>query len=429
MTEIRITVENLSPEGGTVLTPFWFGVHDEGFDLFEIGETASEGLERIAEDGTFMTIAEELVAADPEGLGGIVTGAAGPIATEETASVNVGIADSTDTRFLSLAAMLLPSNDAFVGTEEEIALYDEAGDFLGTQTITFLGTDVLDAGTEVNTEMDAAFINQGQNDDGIEEGGVIAAHPGFNGSLGLPDPEFEQIILGGTNAFGEFIDPVIADFTQPGAQIAAVTIEEVIVTLGTDGDDSLSVSFDGLNRIDGGEGEDTVDIDAALAGLEVVRAGTGFRFIEADGDEVEVGGVEQIDFTDASLGVTTDAAAVAIGLLYDIALDREADAAGLAFWTEILLGGQSIASIADAFVASGEFAAAGGDASDSDALLDFVYQNAVERGPDEGGAAFWAAQLAEDDFDAGDLIAAFVGASETETVNAETIEDGFLILA
>ncbi|MEM6355732.1 MAG: spondin domain-containing protein, partial [Pseudomonadota bacterium] len=104
MTEIRITVENLSPEGGTVLTPFWFGVHDEGFDLFEIGETASEGLERIAEDGTFMTIAEELVAADPEGLGGIVTGAAGPIATEETASVNVGIADSTDTRFLSLAA-------------------------------------------------------------------------------------------------------------------------------------------------------------------------------------------------------------------------------------------------------------------------------------------------------------------------------------
>ncbi|MEL7171401.1 MAG: spondin domain-containing protein, partial [Pseudomonadota bacterium] len=250
MTEIRITVENLSPEGGTFLTPFWFGLHDEGFDLFEVGGEASEGLERIAEDGTFMAIAEELIAADPEGQGGIVTGAAGPIATAETTSVNVDVVDGSATQYISLAAMLLPSNDAFVGTEEEIALFDDEGNFLGTQTVTFLGSDVLDAGTEVNTEMDAAFINQAMDDAGIEEGGVIAAHPGFNGSAGLPEPEFDEIILGGTNAFGEFIDPTVADFTLPGAGVAEITIQEVIVPEGGEEDDSLEVTFGGLDRVD-----------------------------------------------------------------------------------------------------------------------------------------------------------------------------------
>ncbi|MEL6766898.1 MAG: spondin domain-containing protein [Pseudomonadota bacterium] len=429
MTEIRITVENLSPEGGTFLTPFWFGLHDEGFDLFEVGGETSEGLERIAEDGTFMAIAEELIAADPEGQGGIVTGAAGPIATAETTSVNVDVADGSATRFISLAAMLLPSNDAFVGTEEEIALFDEDGNFLGTQTVTFLGSDVLDAGTEVNTEMDAAFINQSMDDAGVEEGGVIAAHPGFNGSAGLPAPEFEQIILGGTNAFGETIDPTIADFTLPGAGIAEITIQEVIVTEGGDDDDSLEVSFGGLDRVDGGDGTDSVSVDTALAGLSVLRAGTGFRFADGAGDEVEIGNIEQIDFTDASLAVTTDAAAVAIALIYQTALGREADAGGLAFWTGELADGQSVGEIADAFVSSAEFGSAGGDASDIDGLLELVYGNAVGRGPDDAGATFWGDRLGDDDFDAGDLVAAFAQAGETSEVNADAIEDGFLILA
>ncbi|MEO1531184.1 MAG: spondin domain-containing protein [Pseudomonadota bacterium] len=429
MTEIRITVENLSPEGGTFLTPFWFGLHDEGFDLFEVGGEASEGLERIAEDGTFMAIAEELIAADPEGQGGIVTGAAGPIATAETTSVNVDVVDGSATQYISLAAMLLPSNDAFVGTEEEIALFDDEGNFLGTQTVTFLGSDVLDAGTEVNTEMDAAFINQAMDDAGIEEGGVIAAHPGFNGSAGLPEPEFDQIILGGANAFGEFIDPTVADFTLPGAGVAEITIQEVIVTEGGDEDDSLEVTFGGLDRVDGGAGTDSVTVDTALSGLTVLRAGTGFRFADANGDEVEVGNVEEITFSDATLAVTTDAAAVAIALIYQTALGREADAGGLAFWAAELAGGLSIGAIADAFVASAEFGSAGGEASDADGLLEFVYDNAVGRGPDEAGEAFWTDRLDDDDFDAGDLVAAFAQADETAEVNADAIEDGFLILA
>ncbi|MEM1343199.1 MAG: spondin domain-containing protein, partial [Pseudomonadota bacterium] len=116
MTTLRITVTNDSPTGGTFLTPFWFGLHDGGFDLFDVGGTTAPGLEAIAEDGTFSAIVDDLLGANPEGQGGVITGAAGPIATAETTFANIDVTDPTLTPLLSLAAMVLPSNDAFVGT-------------------------------------------------------------------------------------------------------------------------------------------------------------------------------------------------------------------------------------------------------------------------------------------------------------------------
>ncbi|NEO34875.1 MAG: hypothetical protein F6J90_00555 [Moorea sp. SIOASIH] len=47
---LKVTVENLTPENGGVVTPVWFGFHDGSFDSFNIGESASSGIEAIAED-------------------------------------------------------------------------------------------------------------------------------------------------------------------------------------------------------------------------------------------------------------------------------------------------------------------------------------------------------------------------------------------
>ena len=44
--QLTVTVENLSPDAGTWLTPFWIGFHDGGFDLYDGGSPASMGLER-----------------------------------------------------------------------------------------------------------------------------------------------------------------------------------------------------------------------------------------------------------------------------------------------------------------------------------------------------------------------------------------------
>ena len=100
MSLLRITVENTSPEGGTFLTPFWFGLHNGAFDLGDIGSAASAGLEALAEDGTFAAIAAELTEADAGAMGGAVFGEAGPIATTELASTLVSV-DADATTFIS----------------------------------------------------------------------------------------------------------------------------------------------------------------------------------------------------------------------------------------------------------------------------------------------------------------------------------------
>ena len=191
MTELRITVTNTSPAGGTFLTPTYFGFHDGAFDLFDVGEAASPGLESLAEDGAAATLAQERLAVSPDSQGIVVTGAQGPIVTQEVTTATIDI-DGSVNRFASYGAMLLPSNDAFVGTDEAVTLFNEDGSFAGASRTVFTGADVYDAGTEVNTEEDAAFLNQTAPNTGVTEGGTVQLHPGFNGSAGNPGRRTEH---------------------------------------------------------------------------------------------------------------------------------------------------------------------------------------------------------------------------------------------
>ena len=288
MTDIRIVATNTSADGGTFLTPFWFAVDDGSFDLYDRGVAASAGLEALAEDGNFAPINAEVAALDADAITGAVFGAGGPLATGETASAQISV-DGAATGYISLAAMLLPSNDAFVGTGQSIRLFNDDGDFLGARDITFEGSDVLDAGTEVNTEEDAAFLNQTAPDTGIDENGVVTLHEGFL-------PFGTGNILGGTSAAGVVIDPVAADFTRPGAQIAEIHINEFVVTEGTDGFDFFAGSrADDL--VDAGGGRDVIlgragwDELSGGAGQDVLFGGRGNDILDGGtGSDVLKGG-------------------------------------------------------------------------------------------------------------------------------------------
>lgn len=283
-TSLRITIRNTSEAGGTALTPFFAGFHDGSFDLYNRGEVASAGLEALAEDGNNAVIADELRQADADAQSTNVLGDRGPIAAGEMATATIDV-DGLSNGFLSFGSMVLPSNDAFIGTGAAQQLFDANGTFQGARSFTFDGSNVLDAGTEVNTERDAAFINQTGPNTGVTEGGVVTAHPGFNGSLG--NPGGEQIILGGTNAFGEFIDPAAADFTLPGAQIATVHINTVVERDGTTGRDFIFGGRDD-DIVDAGDGNDIV---FSRDGWDVIDAGAGRDLVNAgDGDDVVDGG-------------------------------------------------------------------------------------------------------------------------------------------
>lgn len=306
MTDLRITVRNTSDTGGTFLTPVWFGFHDGSFDLFDLGAAASPGLEEIAEDGNAAGLGAELTAADGDALGGLVFGANGPITTTEIASTTVTV-DGASNGYFAYAAMLLPSNDAFIGNADAVKLFNAKGRFLGETTITDGGADVFDAGTEVNTELDAAFINQTAPNTGVDENGVVTRHPGFNGSDGNPVGEGDQIILGGVNAFGETIDPVEADFTLPDAEVAEIHINTVTTRTGGDGidlifgngSDDIVTAGGGTDIVLGRGGWDVID---AGAGGDIVRAGRGVDIVDGGAGADTISGNRGDDVLDGGTG-------------------------------------------------------------------------------------------------------------------------------
>ena len=212
---VTVSIENLSPGNGTFLTPLWFGFHDGTFDTYDRGRPVSPGLESLAEDGATDLISQEFDLAGFGTVQGTILGnegVPGPIDPGEIASFTVELDPSDPTsRFFNYASMVIPSNDFFIanGNERAHAIFDEVGNFIGADFIVF-GSQVLDAGSEVNDEIPAntAFFGQMAPNTGVDENGVVRLAEGFipNGPI-LSDPMFSQ-----------------ADFTDPNFQVARIRV-------------------------------------------------------------------------------------------------------------------------------------------------------------------------------------------------------------
>lgn len=169
---ITVIVESLAPPDGNLLTPMWVGFHNGGFDLYDIGASATPGLERIAEDGNTAPLSGEFLGSGAGTIDGVVA-PGGPFVPGSSAMMNFNIDGSQpSSRYFSYASMVIPSNDAFIGNGDPIAhqIFDGAGNFLGADFIV-LGTAVRDAGTEVNDEIPAntAALGQAVPDTGVVE--------------------------------------------------------------------------------------------------------------------------------------------------------------------------------------------------------------------------------------------------------------------
>jgi hypothetical protein len=94
--------------------------------------------------------------------------------------------DSNRDRYLSYAAMLVPSNDAFIGNDTPIEIFNNSGQFKGADLIV-TGNGIWDAGTEVNDEVpqNTALLGQMMPNVGETEDGIVMYHPGFmsNGNI------------------------------------------------------------------------------------------------------------------------------------------------------------------------------------------------------------------------------------------------------
>lgn len=178
---VRVTVENLAPDAGTIQTPVWVGLHDGGFDLYDRDAPISPELERLAEDGNTDPISG-LFDSSSTGVDTTVFGPNGPIFPGDSASHLFTVDAADGNNYFSFASMVIPSNDAFIANGDPLAhpIFDEDGNVI-IGDIIVSGANVLDAGSEVNDEVpeNTAALAQAAPDTGVVEGGNVVVHPGF----------------------------------------------------------------------------------------------------------------------------------------------------------------------------------------------------------------------------------------------------------
>ena len=165
--------------GGQIFSPPIFATHAAGLKLYAVGQPANAALVALAEGGDASGLAALTVAAGANstvGEGMVLPGA----------SVTVMLTADAMNSALSLATMLVSTNDAFIGTTD-LALFDEAGMPISTT----LELRSYDAGSEQNTErgtdipgpvgLPADEDPMGSNARVPTEGGVITNHAGIQG--------------------------------------------------------------------------------------------------------------------------------------------------------------------------------------------------------------------------------------------------------
>ncbi|QEH35343.1 Spondin_N [Aquisphaera giovannonii] len=215
--QLTVTVQNSQPQGGFGISPVWLGVHDGTYRTFTPGETVSPGLQTLAELGSPAGLAAAFA-----GHGSQAVAGSAPMGPGGSATTLLDVADPTTERYLSFAAMVVPSNDFFFGNSDPLGyrLFDASGHFTGPLTIKIYGTDVWDAGSEVNNiNFGAAFIVGDDATDHVAENGVITSV--FGG--GTDFSSYLNSIDGKATPYGYDISHLIS----PGDLIATITINAV----------------------------------------------------------------------------------------------------------------------------------------------------------------------------------------------------------
>jgi hypothetical protein len=151
-TTFAITLTNTSDTTAYpgILTPMAWALHDQTVSLFTEGMAASPGLESLAEDGDPANLIAELMATPGVDQSGVV--GSGPILPGQRYTATVTV--NANGRYLSIASMVVPSNDTFLAFEPMgLALLDETGTPRSDLVLAMEIEDMLaawDAGTERN---------------------------------------------------------------------------------------------------------------------------------------------------------------------------------------------------------------------------------------------------------------------------------------
>lgn len=184
--QIKVSVENLAPQNGVSFAPLRVGFHSGVFDVFNIGQVATPAIVSVAEGGSGAAWFPALAAADPSAVAStVLPNPPGPL-VPGLSGTGIFTVDTDVNPYFSFAAMVVPSNDFFIGNDAPTGfrLFDNAG-LLVITDIVQRARDVWDAGSEIFDPAAAAFV--GNNDLRADQNSVVAFNfaelAAFNGLL------------------------------------------------------------------------------------------------------------------------------------------------------------------------------------------------------------------------------------------------------
>ncbi len=165
-------------QGGQIFSPPIFVTHGHGFSIGASGEAASPELTTLAETGNHAPLAALAMRSDA--VSGVVAFPAPPDGVViPDGTVTTTVSTSSDAGYLSLATMLVQTNDGIV-LGNSLPLFDEDGNPLTIE----MDLIAYDAGTEDNNELATHVPGPpfGGGQRAPTEGGVITPHPGIAGT-------------------------------------------------------------------------------------------------------------------------------------------------------------------------------------------------------------------------------------------------------
>ena len=138
--EVEVKITNLTK--GINFTPLLVSAHNAGAKLFTSGEASSNALQKMAEGGSITDLASDLTGA---GATNMENPAGGLLAPGASATTTLIIDDTQGNEYLSIVAMMLPTNDGFIALNSA-KIPSQAGTYI-------YKLNAYDAGTEANDEI------------------------------------------------------------------------------------------------------------------------------------------------------------------------------------------------------------------------------------------------------------------------------------
>ena len=177
------------------LTPMWIALHDGKFDFFDAGQVATDELKAIAELGEHDPLRSLFAGHGVDAVAGHM-----PLTQDNPVAQATLEVDSSMHRFLSFAAMVLPSNDTFYGNDDprQFEVFDSDGRFNPVELL-LTKSAWWDAGSEINDKSPsggAAFILGADPADGVDSRGTVtpfAELSFYNGATLVNGERFETL--------------------------------------------------------------------------------------------------------------------------------------------------------------------------------------------------------------------------------------------